>query len=89
MNLNYENFTFFFYVVGALIVKIEKFNSILQILDYKRPSMGVKYKGQYQSDFHNMSFSSVFKKKSNKTSIQWTPGSRVYLNIKKNNFGQK
>ena len=25
----------------------------------------------------------------NKTSIQWTPGSQVYLNIKKNFFGQK
>ena len=25
----------------------------------------------------------------NKTSIQWTPGSQVYLNIKKKNFGQK
>ena len=24
-----------------------------------------------------------------KTSIQWTPGSQVYLNIKKKSFGQK
>ena len=25
----------------------------------------------------------------NKTSTQWTPGSQVYLNKKKKNFGQK
>ena len=41
---------------------------------------------QYSSDFQNYRTSNI---KTNKTSIQWTPGSQVYLSKKKKRFGQK
>ena len=43
--------------------------------------------GDFKSVDHHCTLLSIFSQ--NKTSIQWTPGSQVYLNIKKKFVGQK
>ena len=61
----------------------------------KESHLGQKYQQQKQASMKKVRAALLVKAtensdaSENKTSIQWTPHSQVYLNIKKKHFGQK